>query len=93
MKRKKGHLCLVIAYDKCLLFCQQEVKVNSPDYRGMTSEEALEDFLQRIEHYMEQYQPLDEALEDHLSFMKVYNTGLSSAFSVFTFFSLNHKTS
>ncbi|XP_063608502.1 6-phosphofructo-2-kinase/fructose-2,6-bisphosphatase-like isoform X3 [Penaeus indicus] len=55
--------------------CSQEVKVNSPDYRGMTSEEALEDFLQRIEHYMEQYQPLDEALEDHLSFMKVYNTG------------------
>lgn len=59
----------------------------------MTSEEALEDFLQRIEHYMEQYQPLDEALEDHLSFMKVYNTGLSSAFSVLTVFLMDLKTS
>ncbi|XP_053656077.2 6-phosphofructo-2-kinase/fructose-2,6-bisphosphatase isoform X3 [Cherax quadricarinatus] len=55
--------------------CSQEVKVSSPDYCGMTAEEALADFLQRIEHYMAQYQPLDEAKEDHLSFMKVYNTG------------------
>ncbi|KAK7075111.1 6-phosphofructo-2-kinase/fructose-2,6-bisphosphatase 2 [Halocaridina rubra] len=53
----------------------REVKINSPDYRGMTSEEALEDFLQRIDHYLAQYQPLDEEKEDHLSFMKVYNTG------------------
>ncbi|XP_042224358.1 6-phosphofructo-2-kinase/fructose-2,6-bisphosphatase-like isoform X2 [Homarus americanus] len=55
--------------------CFQEVKVSSPDYSGMTAEEALADFIQRIEHYMDQYQPLDEAKEDHLSFMKVYNTG------------------
>nr|XP_045603387.1 6-phosphofructo-2-kinase/fructose-2,6-bisphosphatase-like isoform X1 [Procambarus clarkii] len=55
--------------------CSQEVKVSSPDYSGMTAEEALADFLQRIEHYMDMYQPLDEAQEDHLSFMKVYNTG------------------
>ncbi|XP_071532087.1 6-phosphofructo-2-kinase/fructose-2,6-bisphosphatase-like isoform X2 [Panulirus ornatus] len=55
--------------------CSQEVKVSSPDYCGMTAEEALSDFLQRIEHYMAQYQPLDEAKEDHLSFMKIYNTG------------------
>lgn len=54
---------------------QQEVKVSSPDYSGMTSEDALNDFLQRIEHYMDMYQPLDEEAEDHLSFMKVYNTG------------------
>lgn len=49
--------------------------MSSPDYSGMTSEEALNDFLQRIEHYMDMYQPLDEEAEDHLSFMKVYNTG------------------
>ncbi|KAK3876254.1 hypothetical protein Pcinc_018941 [Petrolisthes cinctipes] len=53
----------------------REVKVSSPDYSGMTSEDALNDFLQRIEHYMDMYQPLDEEAEDHLSFMKVYNTG------------------
>lgn len=49
--------------------------MSSPDYSGMTSEDALNDFLQRIEHYMDMYQPLDEEAEDHLSFMKVYNTG------------------
>lgn len=50
--------------------------MSSPDYCDMTAEDALNDFLQRIDHYMEQYQPLDEAAEDHLSFMKIYNTGL-----------------
>ncbi|XP_066978255.1 6-phosphofructo-2-kinase/fructose-2,6-bisphosphatase-like isoform X2 [Macrobrachium rosenbergii] len=53
----------------------REVKINSPDYQGMTAEEALDDFLHRLEHYVKQYQPLDEEKEDHLSFMKVYNTG------------------
>ncbi|XP_076035766.1 6-phosphofructo-2-kinase/fructose-2,6-biphosphatase isoform X3 [Oratosquilla oratoria] len=53
----------------------REVKVNSPDYRGMNREDALKDFLQRIQHYKDQYQPLDESEENHLSFMKIYNTG------------------
>ncbi|KAF2349740.1 6-phosphofructo-2-kinase [Trinorchestia longiramus] len=52
-----------------------EVKVNGPDYKGISAEEALQDFLLRIEHYKRQYQPLDEEKEDHLSFMKIYNTG------------------
>lgn len=38
-------------------------------------EEALRDFLQRIEHYEERYHPLDEKHEKELSFMKIYNTG------------------
>lgn len=42
----------------------------------MTAEDALTDFLQRIQHYVDQYQPLDEVAEDHLSFMKIYNTGM-----------------
>lgn len=41
----------------------------------MSSEDALQDFLQRIEHYTSQYQTLSEELESHLSFMKVFNTG------------------
>ncbi|XP_045136979.1 6-phosphofructo-2-kinase/fructose-2,6-bisphosphatase-like isoform X5 [Portunus trituberculatus] len=53
----------------------REVKVSSPDYSDMTAEDALTDFLQRIQHYVNQYQPLDEVAEDHLSFMKIYNTG------------------
>ncbi|RZF47043.1 hypothetical protein LSTR_LSTR012301 [Laodelphax striatellus] len=52
-----------------------EVKVNSPDYRNMNTETALNDFLQRIEHYQERYEPLDEKAESNLSFMKIYNTG------------------
>ncbi|XP_075236971.1 6-phosphofructo-2-kinase/fructose-2,6-biphosphatase isoform X4 [Lycorma delicatula] len=52
-----------------------EVKVNSPDYKNMNTEAALKDFLQRIEHYEERYEPLDETQESDLSFMKIYNTG------------------
>lgn len=51
------------------------MKVHGPDYAGMSAEAALQDFMQRIEHYERQYQPLDEEKEDHLSFMKIYNTG------------------
>ncbi|XP_015608390.1 6-phosphofructo-2-kinase/fructose-2,6-bisphosphatase 2 [Cephus cinctus] len=52
-----------------------EVKVSSPDYTNMNKEEVLADFMQRIEHYQEKYQPLDENYEADLSFMKIYNTG------------------
>lgn len=52
-----------------------EVKVSSPDYTNMNKEEALCDFRQRIEHYQEKYQPLNEINENTLSFMKIYNTG------------------
>uniref|UniRef100_A0A0V0G8D4 Putative fructose-6-phosphate n=1 Tax=Triatoma dimidiata TaxID=72491 RepID=A0A0V0G8D4_TRIDM len=52
-----------------------EVKVNSPDYQNMNTEAALKDFLLRIEHYKERYEPLDEEKEAHLSFMRIYNTG------------------
>ncbi|KAK0423738.1 hypothetical protein QR680_008303 [Steinernema hermaphroditum] len=55
-----------------------EVKVSSPDYKGhMTEEQAKEDFLKRIENYKSQYEPLDEQLDDDLSFIKVINAGRS----------------
>ena len=41
----------------------------------MNKEEVLADFMLRIEHYQEKYQPLDENRERDLSFMKIYNTG------------------
>lgn len=51
------------------------MKVSSPDYENVNMEEVLNDFLLRIEHYREKYQPLDETKESDLSFMKIYNTG------------------
>ena len=53
----------------------RQVKITSPDYAGMDKEAAVEDFLQRIDHYHDQYQTLDEVEEDGLSFMKIFNTG------------------
>lgn len=53
----------------------REVKINSPDYRGMNKEDALLDFVHRIEHYKACYQPLDEVQEKNYSFMKIFNTG------------------
>ncbi|KAI5709773.1 hypothetical protein M8J75_003132 [Diaphorina citri] len=52
-----------------------EVKVNSPDYQDMNREAALQDFLQRIMHYEERYEALNEESEAALSFMRIYNTG------------------
>ncbi|KAJ8980003.1 hypothetical protein NQ317_016666 [Molorchus minor] len=52
-----------------------EVKVSSPDYVNMNKDTALNDFLKRIQHYQEKYNPLDEDTEKEVSFMKIYNTG------------------
>ncbi|WKY06834.1 hypothetical protein Q1695_006764 [Nippostrongylus brasiliensis] len=55
-----------------------DVKVNSPDYKGlMSAEQAKEDFLKRIENYKQQYEPLDETADHALSFIKVINAGRS----------------
>lgn len=62
----------------CLFFFEinkQEVKVSSPDYTNMNTDNVLRDFLLRIEHYQEKYQVLDEVTEKDLSYMKIYNTG------------------
>ncbi|XP_017471942.1 PREDICTED: 6-phosphofructo-2-kinase/fructose-2,6-bisphosphatase [Rhagoletis zephyria] len=53
----------------------KEVKVSSPDYLNMNTDLVVRDFLQRIEHYEERYQPIDEDTESHLSFLKIYNAG------------------
>ncbi|KJH42515.1 phosphoglycerate mutase family protein [Dictyocaulus viviparus] len=55
-----------------------EVKINSPDYKGkMSEEEAKEDFMKRIENYKLQYEPIDQEIDDDLSFIKVMNAGKS----------------
>ena len=53
-----------------------DVKLNGPDYKNLapTTEEALEDFVKRIRHYEDSYEPLDEQIDTsklnwtHLSF-------------------------
>lgn len=41
----------------------------------MNTEDAMNDFRLRIEHYQERYEELDEVIENDFSFMKIYNTG------------------
>ncbi|KAH9522204.1 6-phosphofructo-2-kinase/fructose-2,6-bisphosphatase 2, variant 2 [Dermatophagoides farinae] len=53
----------------------KEVKVHSPDYRDMGQDEALRDFMVRISHYEQVYEPLCEEREKQLSFMRIFNAG------------------
>lgn len=39
---------------------KQQVKLSSPDYAGCDKEEAVADFLKRIECYKMTYVPLDD---------------------------------
>ena len=52
-----------------------DVKIHGPDYENMDREEALDDFLRRIDHYKNIYQTMEEEYESHLSFMKIVNAG------------------
>ena len=68
----------------------REVKVHSPDYKGVEADEvccfnshhfaivsyqAITDFLERIKHYEEIYEPISEEDEAHFSFIKLFNAG------------------
>ncbi|KAG9510690.1 hypothetical protein GZH46_00757, partial [Fragariocoptes setiger] len=53
----------------------REVKIHSPDYQEIDKDEALRDFLQRIEHYKEHYEMLDEVAEHKYSFMQIFKAG------------------
>uniref|UniRef100_A0A9J8A203 6-phosphofructo-2-kinase/fructose-2,6-biphosphatase 1 n=1 Tax=Cyprinus carpio carpio TaxID=630221 RepID=A0A9J8A203_CYPCA len=52
-----------------------QVKLSSPDYENYDKEEALVDFLKRIDCYKMSYVPLDEEKDRHLSFIKIFNVG------------------
>ncbi|XP_074646867.1 6-phosphofructo-2-kinase/fructose-2,6-bisphosphatase-like isoform X2 [Tubulanus polymorphus] len=53
----------------------KEVKVTSPDYIGVNKDTAVQDFLERIKHYEDTYEPLDEQFDDDFSYIKIYNQG------------------
>ncbi|CAL8083901.1 unnamed protein product [Calicophoron daubneyi] len=52
-----------------------EVKVSSPDYVGMDREEAMKDFMLRMQHYEAQYVPIDDDLDKDWSYIKIFNQG------------------
>ncbi|XP_021106899.1 6-phosphofructo-2-kinase/fructose-2,6-bisphosphatase 1 isoform X4 [Heterocephalus glaber] len=53
----------------------KQVKLGSPDYKDCDREKVLEDFLKRIECYEVNYQPLDDELDSHLSYIKIFDVG------------------
>ncbi|XP_022298767.1 6-phosphofructo-2-kinase/fructose-2,6-bisphosphatase-like isoform X8 [Crassostrea virginica] len=52
-----------------------EVKVCSPDYTGMNKDEAVQDFMRRIEHYNSMYETLDHQIDKELSYIQIFNQG------------------
>ena len=53
----------------------KEVKISSPDYKNVDSTVAVNDFLERIRLYEQQYEAIDEKLDKHYSFIKIFNVG------------------
>ncbi|XP_057686016.1 6-phosphofructo-2-kinase/fructose-2,6-bisphosphatase-like [Corythoichthys intestinalis] len=53
----------------------KQVKFGSPDYVNRSMEEAMEDFVQRIECYKSSYSPIDDEKDRKLSYIKIYEVG------------------
>ncbi|XP_054881823.1 6-phosphofructo-2-kinase/fructose-2,6-bisphosphatase-like isoform X1 [Poeciliopsis prolifica] len=53
----------------------KQVKLSSPDYIDCDKEEAVSDFLKRIECYKMTYVPLDDSKDRSLSYIKIFNVG------------------
>ncbi|CAM4683616.1 unnamed protein product [Leuciscus chuanchicus] len=53
----------------------KQVKLSSPDYADCDKEEAVADFLKRIDCYKLAYVPLDDDKDRSLSYIKIFNVG------------------
>ncbi|ESO11360.1 hypothetical protein HELRODRAFT_186255 [Helobdella robusta] len=53
----------------------RQVKINHPDYRGLTVEEAVADFKKKIKRLELEYETIDEIKDEHLSYMKIIDQG------------------
>lgn len=51
------------------------VKISSPDYKNVPSQEAMQDFNERIQKYKNQYEPIDEAFDEDVPFIKIIDVG------------------
>ncbi|GAA5932925.1 fructose-2,6-bisphosphatase [Sporobolomyces koalae] len=63
--------------DPAVIAANIKVKVASgdPDYDGQEPEQAERDFKERIKHYEQSYEPLDEKLDGEMTFCKMVNVG------------------
>ncbi|TRY59761.1 hypothetical protein DNTS_017293 [Danionella cerebrum] len=53
----------------------KQVKLSSPDYMNCDQEEAVSDFLKRIDCYKLTYIPLDDEQDRSLSYIKIFDVG------------------
>ncbi|KAG7237912.1 hypothetical protein INR49_031705 [Caranx melampygus] len=53
----------------------KQVKFGSPDYVDRDIEEAMEDFVQRIDCYRASYMPIDDERDRKLSYIKIFDVG------------------
>lgn len=50
--------------------------MKSPDYKDLSQEEAVADFLSRIQQYEKRYEPIDDKTDErNISFIKIFNCG------------------
>ncbi len=49
--------------------------MKSPDYKSVPQEEAVSDFLSRIQQYEKRYETIDDKTERNYSFIKIFNCG------------------
>ncbi|KAL6092005.1 hypothetical protein STEG23_001330, partial [Scotinomys teguina] len=80
LSREEGHVAVFFIESICndpdiIAENIKQVKLGSPDYVDCDKEKVLEDFLKRIECYEINYQPLDEELDSHLSYIKIFDVG------------------
>uniref|UniRef100_A0A8C8F2U1 6-phosphofructo-2-kinase domain-containing protein n=1 Tax=Oncorhynchus tshawytscha TaxID=74940 RepID=A0A8C8F2U1_ONCTS len=64
-------LCVYLAVCASL----SQVKLSSPDYAGCDKEDAVADFLKRIECYKVTYISLNDEKDRSLSYIKIFNVG------------------
>uniref|UniRef100_A0A4W6DC90 6-phosphofructo-2-kinase/fructose-2,6-biphosphatase 1 n=1 Tax=Lates calcarifer TaxID=8187 RepID=A0A4W6DC90_LATCA len=53
----------------------RQVKFGSPDYVDRDIDEAMEDFIQRIDCYRASYMPIDDERDRKLSYIKIFDVG------------------
>lgn len=49
--------------------------MSSPDYVSANEAGAIDDFYQRMRHYEDTYETLDETFDRDLSFIQIFNQG------------------